>query len=115
MMMVRHRAASEPVIYLFQVIDSLCGFDSDFKETQDPSDDVDNAVRNLSSSVDVTDMSTGILKHEGFDELGSDTLGELWGGIKAVFPREAIELLEGQVKNLCTRNGNEQFHYKFLI
>lgn len=100
MKMVQHRAVCETVIYLFQLIDSLCGFDSHFKETQYPSHNVDNTVRDLSSSVDVTNMSTGIVKHEGFDELGSNTLGELWRGIKAIFPWEAIELLKFQVKNL---------------
>lgn len=83
--------------YLLQLIDPLCGLDSDLEETQDASHNVDNSVSNLSRGSNVTDMSAGIVEHEGFDKLGSNPLGELWGGVKAIFPWEAIELLEDQI------------------
>lgn len=85
------------VTYLFQFINPLCGLDSDLEETQYPSHNVYNSVRNLSRGADVTNVSAGVVKHEGFDELGGKTSGELWGGNKTVFPREAVELLEGQI------------------
>lgn len=80
--------------YLFQFIDRLRGLDGDLEEAQYPSHDVDDGVRDLSRGADVTDVSTGVVKREGFDELASDALGELRGGVKAVFPPEAIELPE---------------------
>lgn len=83
--------------YLYKLIDPLCSLDSDLEETQDPSHNVDNSVRNLRRGVDGTNVSTGVVKHEWFDELGSNTLAELWGGIKVVFPRETVELLKGQL------------------
>ena len=70
------------------------------EQTQYPSHNVDNGVRNLGRGADVTNVSTDVVEHDGFDELGGDTLGELRGGVKAGFPQEAIELLEGQIGNL---------------
>lgn len=66
------------VTCLFKLINPLCGLDSHLEETQDPSHNVDNSVRYLSRGADVTNVSTGIVKHEGFHELGSNTLGKLW-------------------------------------
>ena len=88
MMTVQAVAYFSAVTDLLELIDPLCGLDSDLEEIQDASHNVDNSVRNLSGGADVTDVSTGVVEHEGFDELGSNALGELQGGIKAVFPWE---------------------------
>lgn len=70
--------SSLAVTCLLKLIDPLCGLDSHLEETQDTSHDVDDSVRNLSRSTDVTNVSAGEVKHEGFRELDSNTLGELW-------------------------------------
>lgn len=85
------------VSHLFKLIDRLCCLHSDLEQIQDPSHDVDNNVRDLSRGADVTDVSTNVVKHDGFDELGSDTLGELWGGFEAVLSEDAVEFLEDQI------------------
>ncbi len=91
------RSYLSAVTHLLKLIDPLCSLDSDLEETQDPSHDVDNSVRDLRRGADVTDVSAGVVKHEGFAELGRNALGELRRRIKTVFPRKAIELLVGQV------------------
>lgn len=85
------------VTCLFQLIDPLSGLDSHMKETQNPSHDVDNSVRNLSRGADVTNVSIGKIKHEGLHKLAGNMLGELWGGIETCFSSEAIKLLKGQI------------------
>lgn len=79
------------------MIDPLCGLHSDLERTQYPSHDVDGSVRNLSRGADVAHVSGDIVKHEGFDELGSNTLGELCGHVKFVSPIEAVELFKGKI------------------
>ena len=82
---------------LFQLIDPLCGLDSHLKGAQDASHNVDGGVRSLGGGADVTDMSAGVVEHEGFHKVGGDALSELRGDVKIVSPREAIELLKGQI------------------
>lgn len=82
---------------LLQLIDPLRGLDGHVKEAQDAPHDVDHCVRHPRRGVDVADVPADVVEHEGLGELSGEAPGELRGGHVVVFPREAVELLEGRL------------------
>ncbi|TNN84052.1 hypothetical protein EYF80_005658 [Liparis tanakae] len=78
---------------LFKLIDPFCGLHSQLERTQHPSHDVDGSVRNLSRGADVVHVSGDIVKHEGFDQLGSNTLDKTQRKMKMNMPWKVLAMV----------------------
>lgn len=88
------------ITHLLHGVHSLGGLDGELEEAQYSPHNVDHGVRGADRGLDVAHMAPGVPEREGPGQLGGDACGQLRGAIKGVFAREAIELLEGQVRNL---------------